>query len=148
MSRSTNVRRPAAAAEDEELRQRGATVVGVVIAGVLASVTIPGPYDFGSMMIGALLLAVLLGYGSWPQGPREAVGFAAAAAFALLLCLALPLSRLFGFAEWTPGATRESYAPWYDHGWPELAIWTVFFVAIFLYCRRRLDRPPRWFTLP
>jgi len=133
------------AQEDEELRQRGATVVGVAIAGVLASVTLPGPYDFGSVMIGALLLAVLVGYGTWPQGKREAVGFAAAAAFTLVLLLGLPFDRIFNLTDWPSGKTRDSYAPWWDHGWPELTGWPSCFCAILVYCRRRLGNPPAFF---
>jgi len=132
------------AVEREGLRQRGATVVGVVIAGVLAIVLLPGPYDFGSTMIGAVLLAVLVGYGTWPHRPREAVGFAAAAALTLVLLLGLPLDRMFNFTDWPPGKTRDSYAPWWDHGWPELTGWLIFFCAILIYWQHR-PQPPAFF---
>ena len=64
-----------------------AAVVGVVIAGVLASFVIPGPFDWGSLLIGLLLLAVLFGYADVPakDHKRRAVAGAAAVGFCLLL---------------------------------------------------------------
>jgi hypothetical protein len=62
-----------------------AAVIGVVVAGVLASFVNPGPFDLGGLLIGALLLAVLFAYTRWPEGrrgtTRRAVGLAAAVAF-------------------------------------------------------------------
>lgn len=51
--------------ENSEVGQEAA-VIGVVIAGVLVSFTIPGPYDWGSTLIGLLLLSVLFAYGRAP----------------------------------------------------------------------------------
>ena len=75
-------------------RQHAATVVGVVVAGVLASIVVPGPYNFGSSLVGATLLGVLVGYGEPPKRDadcreygREALGYGAALAFVLLLTL-------------------------------------------------------------
>jgi hypothetical protein len=59
-------------------------VVGVVVAGVLASFVIPGPYAWDTTMLGVLLLLILIGYGHFPRTAREAVGTAAAVAFVLL----------------------------------------------------------------
>ena len=63
-----------------------AAVIGVVIAGVLTSFVIPGPFDRGSLLIGLLLLAVLVGYGTVPPG-RESWRRALAGAAAVGLCL-------------------------------------------------------------
>ena len=64
-----------------------AAVLGVVIAGVLTSFVIPGPFDRGSLLIGLLLLAVLVGYGPLPSGERDNSRRALAAAAAVGLCL-------------------------------------------------------------
>jgi hypothetical protein len=61
-----------------------AAIVGVVIAGVLGAFVTVGPYDWGSTLLGALLLLVLIGYGHFPSSGRQMIGTAAASAFALL----------------------------------------------------------------
>lgn len=77
----------------QERRAHAATVVGVVVAGVLASIVVPGPYDFGSTMIGLTLLAVLFSYGDLPISAREAIGFSAAVSLSMLLAIGVFFDR-------------------------------------------------------
>jgi hypothetical protein len=80
-----------------------AAVIGVVLAGVLASFVVPGPFDWGSTLIGAILLVVLCAYGGVPSGPgawRRGLGMAAAAAFCSLLILGRPLDNAFNLTQW------------------------------------------------
>ena len=86
-----------------------------------------------------------MGYGSWPQKAREAVGFAAAAAFSAWLVVALPLDRLLSLTDWPEGMTRDEYEPRWYHGLPELLGWSVLFIGFAAYCLSRLDKPPRFF---
>jgi hypothetical protein len=71
-----------------------AAVLGVVIAGVLTSFVIPGPFDRGSLLIGLLLLAVLIGYGGFPPRGRKTRWRALAAAGAVGMCLLLVTGSL------------------------------------------------------
>jgi hypothetical protein len=72
-----------------------ATVLGVVIAGILVSFAAAGPYSWASTLIGVVLLALLVGYGGgWPSSELEAVGYAAAVAFTVVLALSLPFEWL------------------------------------------------------
>jgi hypothetical protein len=105
----------------EKLGQRGghdAAVVGVVIAGVLSSFVIPGPFDWGSFLIGLLLLAVLIGYADVPNSKdhwRWAVAGAAAVAFCLLLILGATLDQW----ERTDGNGHRVHVL---SGWPAEAV--------------------------
>jgi hypothetical protein len=121
-----------------------AAVIGVVVAGVLASFVIPGPYSWDTMMLGALMLIILLGFAEIPQTRREAAGVAAAMAFALLFLLGrlvddtLNLSR---WPEWDEGvaddgtwtAVRENLdRPKESSGWETLLFWLgLFIVSLF-----------------
>jgi hypothetical protein len=71
-----------------------AAVLGVVIAGVLTSFVIPGPFDRGSLLIGLLLIAVLVGYGRFPPRGRDNRRRALAAAAAVGMCLLLVTGSL------------------------------------------------------
>jgi hypothetical protein len=129
-------------------------VVGVVVAGVLASVVTPGPYNYGSTMIGVTLLAVLFGYGELPTAAREGVGFAAAIAFSLLLTLGVVLDALFDgqISGWPNGrstVTNESLPQRFADGWQALLAWLAFFSTAYVVCAAkqawrplgRRDRP-------
>lgn len=119
---------------DLDRRQHAATVVGVVVAGVLASYIVPGPYNLGSTMLGLILIAILFGYGELPTERREAVGYAAACGFAVLLTAGAMLDwalddRLSG---WRDGQTTQSYemtAQSHDDG-----LWTLGWWAFFALC--------------
>jgi hypothetical protein len=137
--------RPSDATARVERREHSAAVVGVVVAGVLASVVIPGPYSFGSTMVGGTLLFVLFGYGELPHptAVREAVGFAAAVAFAALLTFGFVADAVdLRISGWDEGETirlyEEEVQEWTD-GWPVLTAWALLFLAVnaVLYLRRR-----------
>ncbi len=131
-----------------------AAVIGVVIAGVLVSFTIPGPFDWGSSLIGLLLLGVLLAYGRAPRDPtdwRRALGGAVALAFCLMLVAGRPLDqivvgetprRTYFLSGWTAETVRvapqpigetdrrvrprreDEDRPVRSAGWPLLALWS------------------------
>jgi hypothetical protein len=72
-------------------------VIGVVVAGVRASLVAPGPYSWGSTLVGIVLAMVLSAYVDWPlKLARPAIGFAAAWAFVVLLIVGLPLDQITG----------------------------------------------------
>jgi hypothetical protein len=115
-----------------------AAVTGVVIAGVLASFVIPGPFDWGSTLIGIMLLVVLVGFVEVPESRRETAAIAAAAGFVLLLIFARPLDETsLSLSDWPEtGETREALdTPDKDDGWPFLIAWTVFTAVSFLGMR-------------
>lgn len=119
------------------------SVIGVLLAGVLASFVIPGPFDWGSTLIGVVLLLVLIAYGEYPQDLRSAIGAAAAAAFTLLLVLGRLLDRTLHLTDWADGTTLDSYAPSRDGGWELAALWSALFVGLVVAWRlvdRREDR--------
>jgi hypothetical protein len=66
----------------DDRRDPEAAAIGVVVAGVLASFVIPGPFDWGSTLIGLMLVLVLVGYGKKPRDWRERLGMASARASA------------------------------------------------------------------
>lgn len=106
-----------------------AAVTGVVIAGVLASFVIPGPYDWGSTLIGIMLLVVLIGFIEVPDSKRETAAIAAAAAFALLLVFGRVLDETpLNLSDWPDTQqTRESLdRPYKDDGWHSIIAWTIF----------------------
>jgi hypothetical protein len=115
-----------------------AAVIGVVLAGVLASFVIPGPFDWGSTLIGAILLVVLCAYGGVPSGPRawqRGLGMAAAAAFCWLLILGRPFDNAFKLTQWPKErsgelARRDDARPNPDAG-IELGL---FWLALFGLC--------------
>lgn len=119
-----------------------AAVIGVVIAGVLASFTIPGPFDWGSTLIGSILFLVLGAYGTWPhplgwKNVRRAVGMATAAAFSILLIIARPLDRAHGddrlLSHWPVGGQRrDADKPSPDAGWETLVLWFSLFSLLFV----------------
>jgi hypothetical protein len=122
----------------QERREHSATVVGVVVAGVLASVVVPGPYSFGSTLIGLTLLCVLFGYGEPPRETawKEAIGYCGALAFALLLTLGF-LSEAAGasFSSWTGPqegiADYEKLTQTWKDGLPALSAWAGFFAICY-----------------
>jgi hypothetical protein len=71
-----------------------ATPTGVVIAGVIAVVVVPGPWDWGAIMVGGVLLAILFGYGQWPDRLLPAIGGCAAVAITGLLIVAYPIDLI------------------------------------------------------
>jgi hypothetical protein len=101
--------------DDAQHRDGGhdAAVIGVVIAGVLSSFVIPGPFDWGSFLIGVLLLAVLFGYADVPEhrGDRRAVAGAAAVGFCLLLMTGAVLD------QWQRGDDNGTKVSLFS-GWP------------------------------
>ena len=128
-------------------RAHAATVVGVVVAGVLASIVVPGPYDFGSTMIGLTLLAVLFGYGDAPDSVREAIGFSAAVSICLLLVIGVFLDRFLNVSGWpTPNDesqrwTLDQATPWWTNGFTGLLVWATLglltFASWVVWRRRR-----------
>jgi hypothetical protein len=127
-------------------QQNAATVVGVVVAGVLASLVVPGPYDFGSTMIGLVLLAVLVAYGDWPTSRREALGFSAAAGICLLLVGGVLLDRVIDVSGWpTPTdekarQTLDGVTPWWTGGVKALLVWLLLSAVVYGGCVRHLRR--------
>jgi hypothetical protein len=123
-----------------------AAVTGVVIAGVLASFVIPGPFDWGSTLIGIMLLVVLVGLvAEVPESRRETAAIAAAAGFALMLVFARPLDETpLSLSDWPEaGGTRESLdEPDKDDGWPFILAWTTFTLASYLGMRAWRARRP------
>ena len=124
-------------------RAHAATVVGVVLAGVLTSIVVPGPYDFGSTMIGLVLLATLYGYGEPPTDRREAVGFAAAVGICLLLVFGVLLDRFINISGWPTPDTLEARwkiddaVPWWTGGWRALLAWLGFSLSVYAYLWHR-----------
>lgn len=122
-----------------------AAVIGVVIAGVIASFTIPGPFDWGSTLIGVILLTVLLAYGAVPTGlkladVRRAIGMAAAAAFCLVQIFGRPFDLVVHRAgvnpyhrlsHW-PAAmiTRDEDKPDPNGGWELAVLWLFLFILL------------------
>jgi hypothetical protein len=98
-------------------------VVGVIVAGVLASFVIPGPFDWGSTLIGAVLLLVLIGYGTRPTTWRAAVGTASAAAFTMLLALGRPLNLV----TWPHDRKLDDYVPDPNAGTNLWVVWGICF---------------------
>jgi hypothetical protein len=126
--------------EDNGREQSGdPTVIGILLAGVLASFVIPGPFDWGSSLIGVVLLCVLVGYGDYPRDRRAAIGGAAAAAFTLLLILSRPLDTVLDLTNWPEGETLDSYKPSRDGGLQLAALWVVLF-SILLWLWAPLKR--------
>lgn len=117
-----------------------AAVIGVVLAGVLASFVIPGPFDWGSTLIGVILLLVLVAYGGVPRGTgagRRGLGMAAAAAFCLVLVLGRPFDEILHLTQWPADeadpsklARRDEARPNPDAG-VELGL---FWLTLFLLC--------------
>jgi peptidoglycan/LPS O-acetylase OafA/YrhL len=121
-----------------------AAVIGVVIAGVIASFTIPGPFDWGSTLIGLILLMVLLAYGAVPTELtfadfRRAIGMAAAAAFCLVQTFGRPLDYVVRtgvnpyrrLSHWpVPSIKRDDEKPDPNGGLELLLLWSLSFVAL------------------
>ena len=117
-------------------------VIGVVIVGVLASFTVPGPFDWGATLIGVVLLTVLYAYvptSPLPESPRRAAGTAAAAAFCLLLILGRPLDVIVGsgddrrhlLSHWPePAIKRADDRPDSNGGWELGVLWLILFVLL------------------
>jgi hypothetical protein len=103
------------------------TVVGVVLAGVLASFVIPGPFDWGSTLIGVVLLFVLFGYAKPPHHWRPALAAAAAASFTLLLALGRPLQ----LASWPSKQRLDDYIPNANAGTNLWLVWSIAFGALY-----------------
>jgi hypothetical protein len=137
-----------------------AAVIGVVIAGVIASFTIPGPFDWGSTLIGVILLVILLACGAVPKdltlaGFRRAIGMAAAAAFCVLQAIARLGDRVVQrsgvdshhlLSHWPASRiTRDEDRPDPNAGWELAVLWLLFFLVlmaawfIFTLCRKRRD---------
>jgi hypothetical protein len=116
-----------------------AAVIGVVIAGVIASFTIPGPFDWGSTLIGVILLMVLLAYGAVPTewafaNCRRAIGMAAAAAFCLVQIIGRPLDFVVRtgvdpyrrLSHWpVRKITRDEDVPNPNAGWELALLWLL-----------------------
>jgi hypothetical protein len=133
-----------------------AAVIGVVIAGVLVSFTIPGPFDWGSMLIGTIMLSVLLAYGTWPQGVdqlaswRRALGMATAGAFCAVQLLGRPLDAITWdgrrlLSHWEDGNSRDEDIPAASAGWELGLLW--FFallgcMVLWWLIERKRDRNP------
>lgn len=113
--------------DDIARRQHVATVSGVVIAGVLASYVVPGPYSWGSTLIGIILAFILIGYGEWPAGRREAFGFAAAAAFVTLLTLGVLLDELWNISGWDSDWKPDDVQQYRSDGLDSAKAWLAFF---------------------
>jgi hypothetical protein len=126
--------------DNGDRRAHGVTVVGVVLAGVLASIVVPGPYDFGATMIGLTLLAVLYGYGTTPTDQREAVGLSAAVGICLLLVFGVLLDRVINLSDWQTRQKLDDYEPWWNGGWRSLLVWAVFTALNYVYWYRWLSR--------
>jgi hypothetical protein len=103
------------------------TLTGVVIAGVLASFVVPGPYSWGSTLIGVILLAILVGYAEPPALGREIVGFAAAVAFALLLTLGVAFDTVWNISGWRDGDTADKVQQFRSDGWEAGVAWLALF---------------------
>ena len=130
----------------DQRRDPEAAAIGVVVAGVLASFVIPGPFDWGSTLIGLMLLLVLFGYGRRPERPRETLGMASAAGFSLVLVfgrlLDCPIGRLWfvdgrrGLSHWDDDElTVDQHMPNADGGWELLGLWAIFVGVVYLVLR-------------
>jgi hypothetical protein len=123
-------------------RQHTAAVTGVVVAGVLASFVMPGPYNWGSTLIGMILLIVLCGYADRPHPGREVRGLAAAVAFILLLIVGRFLDDWWNITHWRGGTTHASPS----EGWESAVAWVVLFLLVWpivATMSNRRERPER-----
>jgi hypothetical protein len=136
-----------------DTRSQPAAIIGVVVAGVLASFVIPGPFGWDTTMLGALLLLILVGYAEVPQRRKEAAALAGATGFALVYLFGHFLDdwlHLSGWPEWNKGFddngsvtnVRESLdRPHEGGGWQILLLWTgltaVVYVLLRLFRRSR-----------
>lgn len=66
-----------------------------MLAGIVAMVVSPGPFDWWASMIGLTLLAVLWGYAHEPTSLPESVGLAAAIALSIIWTIGAPLELWF-----------------------------------------------------
>lgn len=111
-----------------------AAVVGVVIAGVLASFVVTGPYAWDTTLLGLLLLSLLAGYGHLPRTRGQLFALSAALGFVLLFVLGrfidvwLAENGRTWLTDWPVdgGVERESYdKPSPSGGDRTLAVWLV-----------------------
>jgi hypothetical protein len=123
------------------VHQRSAGVLGVVIAGVLATFIQPGIFALDSTLVGALLLGVLAGYGEAPTSLRQVLGFAVALAFCALLIIGFLVDDLVGL-------TSDEHVPGNKHlaGWQTLVTWLFLLFIAYAWVHRRYDRKrhPLW----
>jgi hypothetical protein len=125
-------------------RSDSAAVVGVVIAGVLASFTIPGPYGWDTTMLGAILLLVLVGYAEVPRTQRETIALAAAAGFTLVYLLGHFLDDLLDLSDWpewdegfddmggTTNVRENLDRPHENGGWQTLLLWAGLTATVYI----------------
>jgi hypothetical protein len=130
---------------NEARGEHAAGVIGVVVAGVLASAIVPGPYSLGSTLVGVTLLGLLFGYCDLPHPAalREAIGFAAAVAFALLLTFGFVAEALgWHISGWKPHSTINHYESRVGQDWTDgglaLMAWFGLFVVVLLLLLVRL----------
>jgi hypothetical protein len=84
-------------------------VLGVVIAGVIASVVEPGYFTWGSTVIGLTLLFVLVAYGGADKEETgsQSLAYGAALAFALLLIPGYLLNYAFFDQPFYPPSSKD-----------------------------------------
>ncbi len=126
-------------------RSDPAAVIGVVVAGILASFVVPGPYAWDTVMLGLLLGFVLLGYGEMPTNAREALGMAAAIGFVLLFVSGHFLDDWLDLSGWPERkVTREvGDVPDEEGGKSTLILWLVYSSAAWLGLFIAIRRAPR-----
>jgi hypothetical protein len=114
----------------------GSAAIGVLVGAVLSVLQGEGKYNLGATLVGLLLLAVLIGFGAWPQraDTNTAIAYCAALAFCLLFIASPLLDPLFNLSA------KESSA--YLVGWRTLVTWLVLFALCFIYWRT--GRRPPW----
>jgi hypothetical protein len=135
--------------------QRRFVVVGVVVAGAIATFTSPGEYSVSTTMLGFVLVAVLLGFGGWPVWSkaawREIVGYTAAAGFVLLLVVGVFIDRLLKdelgdkFGLYLPPKGAELGNAW--ESWKTLVLWlllTLLVVGAASYFAPRAEADSPW----
>ena len=94
-------------------------------------------------MIGLVLIAILVGYGSWPGTARELLGFAAASGLCLLLTLGVFLDDILHLSNWPEGQTLDDYRPADFGGWQSLMTWVVLAAIVYMVGFKAFIAGPR-----
>ena len=89
-------------------------VLGVAIAGVVASIVEPGIYTLGSTVVGLTLGLILWAYDTHPEDEnhKESAAYSGVLAFTLILVFGYPLNWIFFDPRCTEPIIWQMFPPW------------------------------------